>query len=478
MKSFRAFDLHQSLLLPPDLRDWLPEGHLARFIAEVMRELDLSELYKVYSDEGRGRRAFHPQMMAGLLLYGYCTGIFSSRRMERATYEDVAFRYLSADQHPDHDTIADFRCRHLAALQGLFMQVLKLCARAGLVKLGHVALDGTKVKANASKHKAMSYDRLVPKEQELKERVTALLKQAAAMDAREDQQYGRGCTDDQLPKELARAQGRLVKIREAKAALEAEAKAEAERGKADFEAAQAARAKREAETGSKPPGRPLATPPDPATAVPDPKAQRNFTDPESKIMLDGASKGFEQAYNGQIVVDSASQIILANDLTTQANDKQQLAVMLDQVRANLDRKPTIASADAGYYADIQLTDPRLKDIDLHVPPDRQRHRPQPPTATPPADPTPPRDPPPTDPNQPPTPETRIKAMRQKLQTTAGQAIYRMRKAIVEPVFGQIKQARAFRRFSFRGLTKVRAEWSLISTTHNLLKLWRSGYQPA
>jgi len=474
MKCFRSFDLRQSLLLPPDLQDWLPEGHLARFVADVMGELDLSAMFAGYSGDGRGQAAYHPQMMSGLLIYGYCAGIFSSRRIERATFEDVAFRFLSGNQHPDHDTIAAFRERHLVALKGLFLQVLKLCEQAGLVKLGHVALDGTKVKANASKHKAMSYDHMCKREEELAEKITALMAQAASIDAAEDQQYGASKSAEQLPAELARAEQRLSKIREAKAALEQAARVAAQEKRAKVEATLAAREQHEAETGKGVSGpKPIA--PDPAKAMPDAKDQRNFTDPESKIMKDGATKGFEQAYNAQIVVDAESQIIVAHDLITQGNDKQQLAPMLAQVEANLGRKPTAASADAGYYADEQLTDPRLVGIDLHVPPDRQKHnQPPPPDDLPPPPPIGGTD----EARLPETPKTRIAAMRAKLKTAAGYAIYRMRKAIVEPVFGQTKQARGFRRFSFRGKAKTTDEWGLICTTHNLLKLWRSGWAPA
>jgi transposase len=457
-------------LLPPDLRDWLPEGHLARFVAEVVGELDLSAIYNGYGDN-RGQAAYHPQMMVGLLIYGYCSGVFSSRRIERATFDDVAFRFLSGDQHPDHDTIAAFRERHLEALKGLFLQVLKLCEKAGLVKLGHVALDGTKVKANASKHKAMSYDHMCKRELELAQQISDLMAQASSVDTAEDLQYGRGKKAEQLPPNLARATQRLAKIREAKLALEQEARAAAQQRKTEVEATLIERAEREAETGKGTTGpKPIA--PDPATATPEAKAQRNFTDPESKIMKDGASKGFEQAYNAQIVVDAEHQIIVAEQLITQTNDKQQLAPMLAQIEANLGRKPTAASADAGYYADSQLLDPRIEGIDLHVPPNRQKHNQAPPTESP-----PPSDQPQTPTNQnqsASTPKTRIAAMKTKLKTAAGHAIYRMRKAIVEPVFGQIKQARGFRRFSFRGQTKTGAEWNFVCTTHNLLKLWRSG----
>ena len=253
MKSFRSFDLRQSLLLPPDLQDWLPEGHLARFVADVMGELDLSAIFNAYSEDGRGQAAYHPRMIAGLLIYGYCMGIFSSRRIERATFEDVAFRFLSGDQHPDHDTIAAFRELHLEALKGLFLQVLKLCERAGLVKLGHVALDGTKVKANASKHKAMSYEHMCKREAELAEKIAGLIAQAASIDAAEDQQYGAGKSAEQLPAELARADQRLSKIREAKAALEEIARVAATLKKAEVEATLAARAQREVDARPKAP---------------------------------------------------------------------------------------------------------------------------------------------------------------------------------------------------------------------------------
>lgn len=477
MKRFRDFDLNQALFLPPDLRDWLPEGHLARFVGEVVSELDLSGIYAGYEEDSRGRAAYHPQMMSGLLIYGYCIGIFSSRRIERATFEDVGFRYLSGDQHPDHDTIAAFRERHLQALKELFLQVLKLCEQAGLVQLGHVALDGTKVKANASKHKAMSYDRMCTREQELAQQIAGLLAQASSIDAAEDQQYGRGTSANQLPSDLVRAEQRLAKIRAAKVALEQEARTAAHQKKAEVEASLAEREQRAAARGKGVSGR-KAVAPDPATAVPEPKDQRNFTDPESKIMKDGASKSFEQAYNAQIVVDAAHQIIVAEDVTIQTNDKQQLVSMLAQVEANLGRKPIAASADAGYYADSQLIDQRLDGIDLHIPPNRQKHhQPPPPDDTPPPGSSPPPPPAATSPQPPATPITRIAAMRAKLQTAAGHAIYRMRKAIVEPVFGQTKHVRGFRQFLLRGTTKTKAEWSFVCTTHNLLKLWRSGWRP-
>jgi transposase len=456
-KTFRAYNLDQRLLLPPDMRQWLPEGHLALFVLDVVSQLDLTEIMKVYEDgDGRGQPPYHPVMMVTLLLYAYCTGKPSSRRIERATYEEVAYRVLAGDQHPDHDSIAAFRQRHLRALAGLFVQVLQLCEAAGLVKLGHVALDGTKIKANASKHKAMSYERMCAKEKELEAEVARLLEEAQQVDAAEDAEYGKGRRGDELPAELAHRETRLRKIREAKAALEAAARAQAEQAAEQARAKLAERARHEAETGKKMRGRPPQVP-DPEQAQPAPTAQRNFTDPESRIMKDGATKGFEQAYNAQAVVDSTAQIIVAAAVTQEANDKQQLQSMLEKVKANCGRLPEKASADAGYFNTAHLTDETLSTVDLYVPPDRQKHGAAAETsaATTAAD------------------ASVVVQMRQKLKTAAGQAVYKWRKAIVEPVFGQTKEARGFRRFSFRGRTKVAAEWDLITLTHNLLKLWRA-----
>ena len=322
-KQFRECDLNQAYLLPPSLQDWLPEGHLARFVAEVVEALDLSAIYAKYAaGDGRGLAAYDPRMIVRVLIYGYCRGVASSRRMERATYEDVAFRYLAADQHPDHDTIAAFRQEHLAHLAQLFVQVLQLCQRAGLVKLGHVALDGTKIQANASKHKAMSYERMEKAEKELEAEVQALLAEAARVDAEEDGKYGKGKRGDELPAELARREKRLEKIREAKAALEREAREAAEKKRAEVEEQLKEREKQERERGRKFGGRPPQAP-DPEQAKPEPKAQRNFTDPDARIMKDGATKEFVQAYNAQAVVDSHAQAIVVAAVTQEANDKKQ-----------------------------------------------------------------------------------------------------------------------------------------------------------
>ncbi len=435
---------------------------------QVVETLDLSAIYAKYEEgDGRGLAAYDPRMMVRLLIYGYCRGVASSRRMERATYEDVAFRYLAADEHPDHDTIADFRKEHSAALSQLFVQVLRLCQQAGLVKLGHVALDGTKMKANASKHKAMSYERMGEAEKKLEAEVKALLEEAARVDAEEDGKYGKGKRGDELPAELQRRETRLAKIREAKAALEREAREQAEKERAQVEARLKERAQQEAERGRRFGGRPPEAP-DPEKAKPEAKAQRNFTDPDSRIMKDGATKEFVQAYNAQAAVDSGAQVIVAASVTQDANDKKQLVPMLEQVKIVTGSKPQQATADSGYFSEANVTDARLVGIDLLVSPDRQKHGEQVPVATGPPVGSPP--------GLSPTPSP-AQAMRNKLRTPQGRAIYKMRKAVVEPVFGQIKEQRGFRRFLLRGLANVTAEWNLICATHNLLKLYRTGWNP-
>jgi transposase len=453
-KTFRAYSLDQRLLLPPDLREWLPAGDLALFLSDVVDELDLSAIYAAYEQaDRRGQPPYHPAMMVKLLLYGYCTGMPSSRKIEQATYRDVAFRVLAADQHPDHDSIAEFRKRHLEALAGLFVQVLQLCQGAGLVTLGRVALDGTKLKANASKHTAMSYARMEETEARLEREVRTLLEQAQQVDAAEDTQYGRGRRGDELPAELARRESRLVKIRAAKAALEQAAR---ERASQAAEAGRAKRAARDQRVGSAK-GR-VATVPDPAQARPEPTAQFNFTDPESRIMKDGATQGFVQAYNAQLAVDGEAQVIVACAVTQAATDVEQFVPLLTQVTQNVGQAPAVALADAGYFSEANLTAPELATIECYVPPDRQTHR---------GTWTPGR-------SRHPVSEQ----MRAKLQTPAGRAIYARRKTLPEPVFGQIKEARGFRRFWLRGVRNVRAEWAMICLTHNLLKLFRARVCPA
>src|SRR5271157_660484 len=447
-KCFRSADVNQALLLPPSLHDWLPEKHLARFLVDVVDALDLGAIYESYEEkDGRGQAAYDPTMMVRVLLYGYCIGSYSSRKIEAKTYEDIGFRYLAADEHPDHSTLAEFRKRHLEALAGLFCQALQLCEKAGLVKLGHVAIDGSKIQGNASKHKAMSYERMSEAEKKLQAKVEALLRRAEAVDAAEDEKYGKDQAGDELPAELARRESRLAKIRAAKAELEAEAKQKAEEKQA---AAEVQIEQRREQV------------PDPEQAVPDPKAQRNFTDPESRIMPDGSHKGsFVQGYNAQLAVDGKAQVIVAAEVTQQSNDKQQLVPMLEQVKNNVGTQPQASSADNGYWSARQVGDARIQGIDLHVATGKQKH----------GEPNKTEDEDATESN---AESGLLEQMKQKLKTEAGRELYRMRKAIVEPVFGQIKEWRGFRRFLLRGLQKVRAEWKLICLTHNLLKLFRSG----
>lgn len=418
------------------MHEWLPKDDLTYFIMDVVANLDLGSIYADYDGTKGGQPPFHPRMMVGLLLYAYCVGMPSSRKIEKSTYHSIPFRVLTTDQHPDHATIAAFRKRHLRELSKLFVQVLQLCQKAGLVKLGHVALDGTKVRANASKHKAMSYGRMEKKAAELEEEVSRLLKEAEEIDQEEDTLYGKGKRGDELPEELRFKQSRLRKIKEAMAALEAEAKEQASEGRNRKE----------------------------RSPKPKEKAQRNFTDPDSRIMKDGATKSFEQSYNCQAAVDEKSQIIVAADVTQQANDKQQVKPMVEELKENVGGDcPKVLSADSGYFSEDNVTYLESETIDAHIATKRDKHSDGPAP--------PPRGRIPAD--------TSVKdRMARKLRTKKGRETYSKRKQIVEPVFGQIKEARGFRRFLFRGIEKVDAEWDMICLTHNLLKLFRSGFNPA
>lgn len=451
-KTFRPYSLDQRLLLPPDLREWVPEDDLVWFISDTVDELDLSSIVASYDEgDGRGRPPYHPALMVKLLLYAYCMGLPSSRKIERATHRDVAFRALAADQHPDHDSIAEFRKRHLAALAQLFGQVLQLCQAAGLVTLGHVALDGTKIKANASRHKAMSYARMEDTERRLHEEAQRLLDDAERVDAAEDAELGPGRRGDELPAELARRETRLTKIRALKAALEQEARERAARAADEARAKLAAREQRTGRQKSRPP-----RVPDPTQARPAPSAQRNFTDPDSRIMKDSATDSFVQGYTAEAAADSHAQIVVACGVTNAAQDVEQLAPLLAALETHTGRPPAVITADAGFFSEANLRLAHLRGIDAYIPPDRDRHGVAPGGG-------------------PPSPTRRGAAserMRTKLRTTLGAAIYRRRKTIVEPIFAYIKDCRGFRRFSFRGLTNVRAEWSVICLTHNLLKLYR------
>lgn len=445
-KRFRSCDLNQPYLLPPDLQDWLPATHLARFIGEVCEQLDLSEIYASYERrDGRGLAAYHPLMLTRLLLYAYCVGKPSSRQIEKATHDELAFRYLSADQHPDHDTIAFFRQQHLQALARLFIAALQLCREAGLVKMGHVALDGTKLRAQANKHNNLSHAQMMDRERELEQEVWRLMEEAARVDAAEDEHYGQGRRGDELPADLATAEQRLAKLREIRQKMEQRAREEAAKANQE-QAAVGGKPRNEAEKKRWQRAKQRAD---------SPAGQVNLTDPDSQLMKAGGSAEFVQGFNAQAAVDGAGQIIVAADVTAQPNDRAQLVPMLEQTQQNLTAKPVTLTADAGYWSEEMLAHESLGGIDVLVPPDAmsaiEAGRPLAANA--------PR-------------SDRASQMRERLRSAPDRAVYAMRKAIVEPVFAYIKERRGFRRFSLRGLRKVRAEWALICLTHNLLKLYR------
>jgi transposase len=431
-KGYRPYLPDQDLLLPPSLRDWLPEDHLVYFVSDVVDQLDLSTIHAWYGEENRGQPPYDPLLMTKLLVYGYCTGVFSSRRLQKRIQEDIPFKVLAAGNEPDFRTIADFRKIHLVALEGLFQQVLELALESGSIKLGRVSLDGTKVKANASKHKAMSYGRAQEKQQQLQEEVKELLAQAAAADEEEDRRHGnrRG---DELPEELRRRETRLAKIKQAQKVIEQRA-----REKAAAEGKSAAEVKR---------------------AKPGEKDQYNFTDPESRIMK--SADGFVQGYNAQAAVEPALGLIVGQLVTQAANDKEQLQPMVEAIEQQSGQRPEAILADSGYCSEQNLTfleseEQPERQIAAYVATGKQKHGEQ---------------------CQPckrgplPVGATRVDRMKRKLQTKAGKAVYAARKCVVEPVFGQIKQARGFRQFVLRGIQKVKGEWALVCLTHNILRLY-------
>ena len=442
-RTFRPSDPDQLLVLPPSLGDWLPADHLAYFVADVVEELDLQPILQSYGGVTRGNAPYDPRMLVRVLLYAYAVGVRASRQIARRLQEDVAFRVLAANTTPDFRTLSDFRQRHLEALRGLFVQVLQLCQRAGLVTLGHIALDGTKLKANASKHNAMSDERMGKEEARLQAEVDALLHQAEAADAQDDVRYGPDRTGEELPTELAFRESRLQKIREAKAALEHEAQAAA---------AAATPAPPDAQARPR-----RGRPPKPVQRGPNPTAQRNFTDPDSRIMPASGDKGsFVQGYNCQLAVDAGAQIIVAAEVTQAPNDTQQAQPLLQQVMEQTGQVPKTASLDAGYFSADNVQALTALGCTPLIPPDRQHHR-HPRLAAP--------------RGRIPQALSVADRMRRTLRTKRGRRLYALRKEIVEPVFGQIKQGRGVRQFLLRGHGKVRGEWMLICTTHNLLKLW-------
>jgi transposase len=435
-KRFLPWDVDQVSLFPPSVLDYVPLSHPAHFVRDLVRdELDLEEVYASYED-ARGAPAFHPAMMTALLLYAYTQGVYSSRRISRACEDRLDFHAVTASSKPDFRTISEFRKRHLKALSGLFVQVLKLCAEAGLVKLGHVALDGTKIKANASKHKAMSYARMQKAELALAAEVAGWLKAAAAADRKDDVSLGADRRGDEMPDWVADKQKRLAKIREAKAALEAEEKAQAD-------------AKAKAKDGDDDPGngpRPGRKPKHP-TGEPKAKSQRNFTDPDSRIMP--GKDGFVQAYNGQAAVDATAQVIVAQSLSNSSADAPCLVPLTDAVTRNMGKTPKEISADAGYCSEANLEALKERKISAYIATGQAKR--------------------PTIGGKVGGPLTQ--AMRRKLKLGGRRSRYRLRKQLPEPVFGQIKQARGFRQFLLRGLDKVQDEWSLVCTAHNITKLW-------
>jgi transposase len=431
-KGYRAYVPEQDLLLPPSLRDWLPEQHLVYFVSDVVDQLDLSAMYAVYEKEMRGQPPYDPRLMTKLLVYGYCTGVFSSRRIQKRLQEDIPFKVLAAGNEPDFRTISDFRKIHIERLQNLFEQVLAMALECGAIKLGRVSLDGTKLKANASKHKAMSYVRMQEKQTQLKEEVKQLLDQATAADEQEDRQYGskRG---DELPEELQRRESRLAKIKRAKKVVEQRA-----RDKAAEEGKSAEEAKR---------------------AKPEDKDQYNFTDPESRIMKSG--DGFVQGYNAQAAVEPELLLIVGQSVTEAVNDKKQLKPMVELIEQQSGQRPEGILADNGYCSEenlkhLESVDQPERKIEGFIATGKQKHG---------------EHRLPAKRGRLPKGATKVDRMKRKLQTKAGKAIYAARKCVVEPVFGQIKQARGFRQFLLRGKTKVKGEWALVCLTHNVLRLY-------
>jgi transposase/ribonuclease HI len=428
-KTFRSYLPEQNLLLPPSLREWLPDDHLAYFVSDVVDQLDLSAIESVYEEEYRGQPPYHPGMMTKILLYGYCVGVFSSRKIQKRLVEDVAFRVLAAGNQPDFRTISDFRKLHLQALEALFQQMLRLTLETGMMKLGGVALDGSKVKAHASKHKAMSYGRMQETEKRLREEVRKLLKQAKTTDKEEDSRYGRDRRGDELPEELQRRETRIGRIREAKRALEQ-------------------RAREEAKSEGK----------DPEEAQPAAKAQYNFTDPESRIQK--GPDGFVQGYNTQIAVEPAFQLIVGQRVTQATNDKQQMVPLIEAIEEQSGQRPEEVVADSGYCSDENLKYLTKRKMEGFVATGKQKHGQRKQAC-----------------KRGPLPRGagRVERMERKLETKVGAAVYATRKFIVEPVFGQIQQARGFRQFFLRGIEKVRGEWALICMTHNILKFHKICY---
>jgi transposase len=447
MSHFREFDRATGFLLPPSIDEWLPEKHLARFVVEVIDSLDVSAMVNSY--RGSGSAGYHPALLLGLLVYGYATGVFSSRKLERATYDSVAFRFIAANDHPDHDTIATFRRRFLKEIEALFVRVLELAREMGLLKLGTVALDGTKLHANASRHSALSYEHATKIEAQLKAEVAELLARAEAADQAEAAVDGMS-----IPEELARRAERLAKLAEARAKLEARAKERFEQEMAEHRAKLEAR-EETAARGKKPRGRPPASP----VEGPRPKDQINLTDEESRIMP-VAGGGFEQCYNAQAVVAAESLLVIAAEVVQAPNDKQQIAPMLEKIAALPEPlgRPQTLLADNGYFSAANVLACAAADITPMIATGRQDHHPSWRERFAVAPPAP----------QNPTP---LEAMAWRLQTPQGKELYALRKQIPEPVFGIVKSVMGFRQFLMRGLERVRGEWSLVTMSWNIKRMF-------
>lgn len=435
---FLPYEPNQTFLLPPSPSEWLPENHLVYFVSDIIDRLDLEKFYARYEGDGRRNQPYDPAMLVKVLVYGYATGVFSSRKQAKKLYEDVAFRLLGAGNFPSHRTICDFRMRHLPELKELFVAVARLAKELGLVKLGMVALDGTKVKAHASKHKAMSYGRMKEQEQKLTQEIEALLERARETDAQEDAQLGGDQGEEELPKELQRRQERLAQIQAAKARLEErQAQADRERGRHPDDG------QRRGDGAGRPFKRPFG--------VPEDKAQDNFTDPESRIMKLGGS--FEQCYNAQAVVDAGSQLIVASGLTNNAADNGELVPMVEAVKETFGELPNRVLGDSGFRSEdafAKLETEKYEGMEVLVALGREG-----------------KDQAAIDPKEYPA----TVRMTERLASPEGQAHYRRRKAIVEPVFGWIKHAMGFRQFSLRGLDKVTGEWGLVCLALNMRRMW-------
>ena len=447
MSNFRPIDRDTGFLLPPSVDEWLPERHLARFVVEVIDGLDVSAMSKSY--RGSGSASYHPSLLLGMLVYGYATGVFSSRKLERATYDSVAFRFVAANEHPDHDTIAAFRRRFLKDIEGLFVQVLLLAREMGMLKMGTVGLDGTKVHANASRHSALSYEHAGKIEAQLKAEVADLMGKAEAAD-QADVPDGMS-----IPEELARREERLAKIAQARAKIEARAKERFEREQAEHEARMAARAAKTAATGKKPGGKP----PEPPTEGPLPSDQINLTDEESRIMPI-AGGGFDQCYNAQAAVAAQSLLVVAANVVQAPTDKQQLEPMLGMLKDLPDAigQPDTLLADNGYFSAANVAACEAAEIEPMIATGREVHHPSLDerfaAATPaPIDPTP------------------VEAMAHRLRTPEGKKLYASRKQTPEPVFGIIKSVMGFRQFGLRGIDKVQGEWSLVTMAWNVKRMF-------